>query len=639
MKGFNRALFAREVTVGFDSAVGSLFEDEALILPDPHLPIRLKDEGFGAKINSANTSSKLWNIMKYGGAYTSLRILVDGMDGLLPKGNKGNDIEIDYTLIVVDDKTPKHDGDLVLLGEFKKGKGATGIGDSIQLNRAAQALCWHFFKVHGRKPKVKAYFVAGGAIDLQDIEFFAKADKLSRDISTFSKAPVGTPFTIRLSNAIGWGNMMGLNVESIRRILRIPLDEIKKFNDALLAVENYLEAGIYDRAVTINTLIRNGRIRDPPALWRTSTVRDRVERLKEIDIIPSLVWRKRELEKVLLAPSTNAATQAAAFPKWLGLVQALSNMEFLSDAVKAKYARLAALYSGQRSVPPTEPNLIEKIQLRWRNLKQVYYMGPEKQGNFMNHTGLLTNAPYLKLRNAELTAIIKNNNLSPANKLNALVKWNEVFQMGRTLSSTVKAGKPYGLIMSKWVAARNAVAPAVQPRSYENLINRANSENALNTIARTMTMNASINRTKRNDLSKAIGRRLQQFRRPGPSYISNINSAATNANLTKIQNSINTNRNLNARSKANFTKRVFNRRAAVRLAAVRGRGRARNESPVRGRERARSRSRNVKLRGQNPANMNKAQLVKILEAAGKKFNSASNVTTLRNRVAREAAAA
>ena len=630
LRGFNRQQFARNVTIGFDSAVGSLFEDEALILPDPHLPIRLKDEGYASKNDSKNSSTKIWNIMKYGGAYTSLRLNVTGIDNILPPGNKGNDIEIDYTLIIVDESNAHKD--IVILGEFKKGKGATGTGDAVQLNRAAQAVSWHFKNVHGRIPEIRAYFVAGGALDLQDIQFFAKANKMSSDISSFSKTNSPKPFTIRLTNAEGWGRLIGLDIERIRRILRIPLTEITKFNDALWKVETLFIGDASLASVTVKNLVNSGFVSNPPALWKSNVTGNRVSRLKEVDIIPSFVWKKRDLEKIILSNSTSNTNRDVAFRHWLGLVQKLSTMDGLSEDARKKYKNLANLYPGQTGLAPAAPTLIDKIILRRRYLKTVYKLNPESSSNFMNHTNLLTMAGYLKFRNAELTKIIRNNSLSKNNKFKKLVIWNEMFHMGRTVNAQTKSSRMYQLILNKYRNALAAVSSTATLPTYNSLINEASNEQTLKNIYKLLSVNNRYNFPKKIAISNKIKNKrkeLELHRR--------INAATTRNNVTQIEREINANTQLPGNIKVKLFTATGKRKTNITLAGIRGRRTQRSVSPakarVTGQKRSvsRSRSRAPPLT-RSPNSMNKNDLESWLTRAKINYNPKAPVANLRTLV-------
>jgi hypothetical protein len=372
--------------VGIDSAIGSIFEDEALVLPDPHLPIRLKQANFFAAGDSDNRESLLSTIILKGGAYTSFRISVAGFGQLNPpvyvppSGGKGDDIEIDWTLITEDE---------VFLAEFKKGYGAQKKGDAVQMNRAAICISYHFQKLKGRKPRIYSLFVAGAAIDARNIDLPDRPDALSRNITSFSrvnghldkpKSGGATPFVVRLVTSEGFANFAGFPVGDVKRMLGLRAQEHEKYFKALEFIETIFTLNPETNFISISNAMRARPNFKWPNFFRTNNARTRVDRLVEMDIIPSLVFKKREYEKTIKNNRynrvvSNGEKSGEVVARWLGIIEILKDSKSVKSEFRRKYQML---YDTARSrlgatFIAIKPNIDNKEQILLRSK----YLGSE----------------------------------------------------------------------------------------------------------------------------------------------------------------------------------------------------------------------------------------------------------------------
>jgi hypothetical protein len=487
--GFNRSHWQKEIGIGDDSAVGSLFEDEALIIPDPHLPIRLKQGGFFEKNNSNNKNSDLWHVIKYGGAYTSLRLRSEGIPHLPEKGKKGLDIEVDYTLI-----DSKHH--IIYLVELKKGKGAQAKGDAIQLNRAAVVLSYHYQKIHKVKPAFKCYFVAGTAIIPENISFFGKSENLSTETKNFNR--LGGPFIINLMTAKGFAQFLGLDWKRVQRIIQLPRVEQTKFNDTLLLIEKMFINDISETSYPIEELMKKLPADKIPDFWK-SRPRTRVERLEEIDLIPGLIFKKRLLEQQI--KRNISGNKDFLIFQWAGIVKKLASFTTISDAKRAKYKRLTDEITNKKvEYPVDEIDISEQIILRHQFLgAKAYAVHPvEHPERVIPHTNLTTNKPYLEMRKKALASIIANKTVNSRTKLNMLTKWGANFTAGRTLTGTTGASKTYTNMINLYNTERKKLYAniAKSKNNYNSRINSATNNKSLNAINAIISSNNRLNRAR-----------------------------------------------------------------------------------------------------------------------------------------------
>ena len=428
-RNFNRGAQLIRLGVGYDSAIGSLFEDEALILPDPHFPIRLKQANFFQYNETNNRSSIISTIILNGGAYTSLRLRVSGVPQVPASGNKGDDIEIDYTLI-------DPENDIIYLCEFKKGFGAQKKGDAVQLNRAAVVLSYHYQKIHKRKPKIYALFVAGAAVDALDIDLPDKESALSDDISFFSNTRNHTdkptnsskiPFVVHLVTATGFAKFAGIPVAKVRSIMGLRNTEHVKFGDALLAFERYFTANPDEQVVEIKNVMNKFPNRNWPDFWKISNNQSRVDRLIEIDAIPSLVFKKREYEKTIKNNAYNMSLstgekKSEIIPRWLAIIELLSKFKSITPAAREKYTILAQRARGVlgASFKTIQPNidLKEQIILRRKYLGKASFsvswpiprIGSNGSIQSIPYTSAVTAGVRIQKLHDELKAILKSPN-------------------------------------------------------------------------------------------------------------------------------------------------------------------------------------------------------------------------------------
>ena len=448
--------------VGYNAAIGSLFEDEALIMPDPHIPIRLKQADFAKANNSRNNGSVMWHVIKYGGAYTSLRIRVSGIEGVPPSGGKGDDIEIDYTII----DPVKH---IVYLCEFKKGYGAQKKGDAIQLNRAAVAVSYHYQAIHRVKPKFYAFFIAGAAVDADDIELPDKSVDLSPNISFFSNtrnhldSPGNgnpTPFVVHLMTAEAFAVFAGINVSKIKKIMGLRATEHAKFGDALLLFERFFAANPTVQQQEIKELVNRFPNVNWPNVWKLNTNQARVNRLLELDMIPSLVFKKREYEKTINNNRYNYVLSAGenksqVLGRWLGIVEKISKLSGVTPEGRAKYARLAKHVRNQvgNSVKAIEPNISTQEQIILRSK----YLGPAAYKVKWPMTGLgsqvmrynlsVTASRRISKLSEELTALIK----TPANnKFQKLLNFGEKITTLPVINPTTRKSSTYAKLEKEY---------------------------------------------------------------------------------------------------------------------------------------------------------------------------------------------
>jgi hypothetical protein len=336
--------------VGDNAALGSIFEDEAVIIPNPQIPYRMKDENFFVKNDSNNGSkSGLREVLYYGGAFTSLRLRTSGIE-VSASGGKGYDIEIDYTVI-------DPDNHIIHLVELKKGLGAQKKGDAVQLIRASQVLAYHYAKVHpGKKLRFKFYFVAGDATDPANIVFYANGQNVN---------------LFEVLTSVGFAELVGMDAARVMRIMRLRPREQKKYAAILLEFEKIMfsdaaagKTNIHYIPDLIKRLPSNAAARLPEWLAFTTSVSDRVARLKALDDVAPLLFKKRELSKKLKTPGMTNAMEANVFGEWLACVKALSENIAVRDEKREKYKRIIAFTKGVSLARPPTFTLAEKLELR-----------------------------------------------------------------------------------------------------------------------------------------------------------------------------------------------------------------------------------------------------------------------------------
>jgi hypothetical protein len=477
--------------VGDNAALGSIFEDEAVIIPDPHIPLRLKDVDFFKKADSNNgKETDLKAILKYGGAFTSLRLRTTDIVGVRPSGGKGVDIEIDYTLI-----DPEHH--IIHLVELKKGLGAQKKGDAIQLVRASEVLKYHYKKIHGASvtPKFHYYFVAGDAIDPVDVVFFSNGV---------------TDVNFKVLTAEGYANLIGMNFESLRKIMLIRPREQKKYAKTLFALEQLMSGNGGNAVHYIPNLMQKmtaEQKRQVPNWMAFSTaVGNRVARLKQLDDIGPLIFKKRDLSKKLRAGGITAAAEARMFSEWLGCVQALSKNPVVREEKRTKYSEIIKRTTGVTIIPPNL-SLSEKLQLRAEQLGAKRYITHGVPANMARSGNWYTAGQRISQLKESLNQIMKgqSNGASTRNKLAPFKRWVERFK-GAPINATARSSKTY-LQLAK-VANNYAQVLATRigaANSYENNISKANNTNSLLAVVNAIGKNTKLTKERKIALQKLVG--------------------------------------------------------------------------------------------------------------------------------------
>jgi hypothetical protein len=145
---------------------------------NPHFPVSLTNGtygklGMGRKADPYGTRT-LRSIFKYGGHFIDTTLDSRDFDDVPPahiiSGGKGVDIESDYWWLVP--PSPENPNGEAGIVELKAGFGKKNKGqEAIQLRRAAVLINYWASILWGTKPKIKLYFVAWSASNIDEIDF------------------------------------------------------------------------------------------------------------------------------------------------------------------------------------------------------------------------------------------------------------------------------------------------------------------------------------------------------------------------------------------------------------------------------------------------------------------------------------
>jgi hypothetical protein len=476
--------------VGDNAALGSIFEDEAVIIPDPHIPLRLKDVDFFKKADSnSGKETDLKAILTYGGAFTSLRLRTTDINGVRPSGGKGVDIEIDYTLI----DPVNH---VIHLVELKKGLGAQKKGDAIQLVRAGEVLKYHYKKIHSeRVPKFHYYFVAGDAIDPVDVVFFSD----------------GVPgLNFKVLTAEGYASLIGMSFERLRKIMLIRPGEQKKYAKTLFALEQLMAGNGGNTVHYIPNLMQKmtaeQKSQVPNWMSFSSAVGNRVARLKQLDDIGPLIFKKRDLSKKLRSPGLTPTVESRLFSEWLGCVQALSKNPVVREEKRIKYNEIIKRTAGVTIIPPNL-TLSEKLQLRAEQLGSKRYITHGVPATMVRSGNWYTAGQRIAELKESLNKIMKgqSNGASTRNKLAPFKRWVERFK-GAPINATARSSKTYLQLAKMANNYAQVLSTGVSSaNTYENNISKANNTTSLLTIAAAISKNGKLTKERKSALAKLVG--------------------------------------------------------------------------------------------------------------------------------------
>ena len=475
--------------VGDNAALGSIFEDEAVIIPDPHIPLRLKDVDFFKKADSnRGKETDLKAILKYGGAFTSLRLRTTDINGVRPSGGKGVDIEIDYTLI----DPVNH---VIHLVELKKGLGAQKKGDAIQLVRAGEVLEYHYKKIHSeRVPTFHYYFVAGDAIDPVDVVFFSNG---VADIN------------FKVLTAEGYANFIGMDIERLRKIMLIRPREQAKYAKTLFALEQLMTGNgntVHYIPNLMKRMTAEQRSQVPNWMAFSTAIGNRVARLKHLDEIGPLIFKKRDLSKKLRAGGITAAVESRMFSEWLGCVEALSKNPVVKEEKRIKYKQIIKRTTGVSIIPPNL-TLSEKLKLRAEQLGPKRYITHGIPANMVRGAEWYTAGQRIAELKESLNKIMKgqSNGVSTRNKLAPFKRWVERFK-GAAINATARSSKTYLQLARMANNYAQVLSTGVgTANTYENNISKANNTNSLLVILNAIGKNSKLTKERKKALAKLVG--------------------------------------------------------------------------------------------------------------------------------------
>lgn len=486
--------------VGDNAALGSIFEDEAVIIPNPQIPLRLKDADFFTKNNSANGSrSGLREILEYGGGFTSLRLRTTGVPGVVAAAGKGFDIEIDYTVI----NPVAH---IIHLIELKKGLGAQKKGDAIQLIRASQVLAYHYSKVHpGKTPKFKFYFVAGDALDPANIVFYANGQP---------------PNLFQVLTAKGFAQLVGMDADRILRIMRIRPQEQKKYTRVLLALEELMLSGSPSETTVhyipelIKRLPASFANKIPEWMEFTGALSDRVARLKALDDIGPLVFKKRLLSKALRSENRSMGSEEQLFSEWLGCVHALSENIAVREDKREKYKKIMKFTKGVPWRPQTF-TLAEKLMLRAVVLGDKRYKMNDVANSEKRSGNWYTDGEKIKEMKNSLNALMRGEGASKTrNKLKPFQIWVKRFS-ALPISATSKTSASYKRLATMAENFARVVTTrgggAANGNGYEGRIINANNKATILQLLGNIGRNSKLSANRKSALKKLLLLRNQQL--------------------------------------------------------------------------------------------------------------------------------
>jgi hypothetical protein len=482
--------------VGDNAALGSIFEDEAVIIPNPQIPLRLKDVNFFTKSDSNSSSqSPFKDLLRLGGAFTSLRLRTTDINGVAASGGKGNDIEIDYTIIDPDN----HVAHLV---ELKKGLGAQKKGDAIQLIRAGQVLSYHYAKVHpGRKLKLYYYFVAGDASDPANVVFFGNGVD---------------PNLFQITTSEGFANLIGMDAARILRIMRIRPHEQAKYARTLFALESVMFSSNPNRNTVayipdlIESLTPDQRAQIPNWMNLAVAVRNRVSRLKDLDDLGPYIFKKRQLSKQLRAGGLTNSEEKTLFSTWLGCVKKLSENTMIRPEKRSKYI---TILNRTKGIPLRIPelSLSEKLSLRKEQLGPKRYATNPIPASNRRGGNWITNGQRVANLKTRLNAIMKGTGPSTRGALLSKLKgWTSSFRMA-PISATAKQSKGYKELERLANNYAKIVATNTGSNTYANRINRASNQNELVSIMENMKRNSKLTPNRKKALGRAVLLRSNQL--------------------------------------------------------------------------------------------------------------------------------
>ena len=255
----------------------------------------------------------------------------------------------------------------------------------------------------------------------------------------------------------------------------------------------------------IKRLPANAASRIPEWMEFTTSVSDRVARLKALDDVAPLLFRKRELSAQLKKGAVTNAQQANAFGEWLACVKALSENVAVRDEKREKYREIIKFTKGVTMATAPKFTLADKLRLRAEALGSKRYK-MNAVSNSQKRTGnWYTNGQRIAQMQQNLQSLMKSGGGSVTrNKLGPFKAWANRLR-GLPIGATAKASVSYQRLVKmannfgSVLGTRPKVGPA---NNYEAQILGANNGRAIMNVISKIRGNSKLSANRKAALAR-----------------------------------------------------------------------------------------------------------------------------------------